>query len=81
VGFIVFSWVLLYLAWFFCVLGPWCCGFFFGLALVIPVYTSCVPRGALRFFIKVLLIKTKRVLKLACFLVSSFFLFSSSKGS
>jgi hypothetical protein len=25
---------------------------FFGLALVVPVYTSCVPRGALRFFYK-----------------------------
>jgi hypothetical protein len=25
---------------------------FFGLALIVPVYTSCVPRGALRFFYK-----------------------------
>jgi hypothetical protein len=34
---------------------------FFGLALVIPVYTSCVPRGALRFFfIKVLLTYQKK---------------------
>jgi hypothetical protein len=30
VGFIVFSWVLLYLVWFFCVLGHWCCEFFLG---------------------------------------------------
>jgi hypothetical protein len=30
--------------------------------LVVPVYTSCVPRGALRFFIKFLLIK-KKVIK------------------
>jgi len=33
---------------------------FFGLALVVPVYTSCVPRGALRFFIKVLLTYQKK---------------------
>jgi hypothetical protein len=26
---------------------------FFGLAMVVPVYTSCVLRGALRFFNKV----------------------------
>jgi hypothetical protein len=28
--------------------------------LVVPVYTSCVPRGALRFFIKVLLTYQKK---------------------
>jgi hypothetical protein len=33
---------------------------FFGLALVVPVYTSCVPRGALRFFIKILLTYQKK---------------------
>jgi hypothetical protein len=36
---------------------------FFGLALVVPVYTSCVPRGALRFFIKVLLTYQKKSLQ------------------
>jgi hypothetical protein len=43
------------LFWFFCVLGPWCCGFF-GLALVVPVYLG----APYAFFNKVLLTYIKK---------------------
>jgi hypothetical protein len=39
---------------------------FFGLALVVPVYTSCVLSGALRFFIKVLLTYQKKTKQNIC---------------
>jgi hypothetical protein len=50
---------------------------FFGLALAVPVYTYCVLRGALRFFIKVfLLIKKKKKSLNSVF----FFLFNGGSG-